>query len=138
MDQDEWEALCDGCGKCCLIKLQDEDTEDVVYTNIACRQLDLGRCRCSNYAQRASLVPDCIVLTAERLEDFAILPPSCAYRRLSQGLGLPDWHPLVTGDPRSVELAGHSALGRIRALESEVDDYEQFVVDWPLRDIHET
>ena len=108
MSHEEWESLCDGCGKCCLHKLEDKDNGAVVYTNVACRLLDLGSCRCTGYDKRTRWVPECIELSRQRLEAFAWLPGTCAYRLLAEGKDLPDWHPLVSGDPCGVHAAGVS------------------------------
>ena len=108
----QWESLCDGCGKCCLHKLEDADTGEVHYTNVACRLLDLGACRCSNYANRKRLVPDCVKLTPQKIDDLHWMPATCAYRLIADGRDLFDWHPLVSGDPQSVHRAGVSIRGR--------------------------
>lgn len=112
MNQAEWESLCDGCGKCCLNKLEDIDTGELAYTNVACRLLDLGTCRCTRYADRNRLVPDCVALTPDNVGALVWMPSTCAYRLLAEGKDLPDWHPLVSGDPDSVHRAGISVRGR--------------------------
>jgi hypothetical protein len=129
MTRAEWESLCDGCAKCCLQKLEDEDTRAIFYTNIACDLLDPETCRCTRYKERSVLVPTCVTLTLAHLEDPYWLPPTCAYRLLAEGKDLPPWHPLVSGDPRSVELAGHSIRGRY-VPESEAGDWEHHLIDW--------
>ena len=131
MDDAQWEAVCDGCAKCCLVKLQDDDTGELAFTNLACRQLDLGTCRCKDYARRTQIVPDCVRLTKDNLAQIDFMPPSCAYRLLHEGKPLPDWHPLVSGTPDSVAAAGMSVQGRVIAEGDGEADVENHVVAWP-------
>jgi hypothetical protein len=131
LTQPEWEALCDGCGKCCLNKLEDADTGEVFFTRIACRLLDDATCRCSNYEIRRSIVPECIVLTPKNLNEISyFMPKSCAYRRLNEGRGLADWHPLISGDPESVHRAGIGMRGQtLGEFEIPEDDWEDYIID---------
>jgi uncharacterized protein len=130
MTQAEWESVCDGCGRCCLHKLRDDDTGELSFTNVACRLLDLNTCRCSDYAERRRRVPDCVQLTPAALREIDWLPPSCGYRRLEEGRGLAWWHPLVSGDPQTVHDAGISVRGRA-INEKHAGPLDHHVVDWP-------
>ncbi|MFZ5670900.1 MAG: YcgN family cysteine cluster protein [Pseudomonadota bacterium] len=112
MNPAEWESLCDGCGLCCLVRFEDEETGEVIPTRVHCRLFDPDLCRCTDYANRKRHVPDCIKLTPGNIEDLQWMPASCAYRRLFEGKSLPAWHPLVTGDPDSVHRAGVSVRGQ--------------------------
>jgi hypothetical protein len=133
MTPEEWEAVCDGCAKCCLVKLEDEDDGTVYFTDLHCALLDAEACRCGDYANRATRVPDCVVLTPARLADVHWLPTSCSYRRLADGRGLAAWHPLVAGDPAAVHRAGLSVRGRaVSETAVAADDLEDHVVDWPV------
>lgn len=135
MTDSEWEALCDGCGRCCLHKLEDEDTGEIFYTAVACRLLNLKSCRCSHYQQRLRHVPDCVVVRPDNLEELSWMPSSCAYRRLYEGRGLAAWHPLRSGDPESVHTAGISVRGRAVPEEDvDEDDVEEHIVLWPHSD----
>ncbi len=131
LDEQQWEALCDGCGKCCLHKLEDEDSGELHYTAVACRLLDETTCRCKAYAQRKTLVPECIVIRPGQAEVFDWLPESCAYRKLYQNQGLEDWHPLLSGDAQSVHLAGQSVRGKVVSEEFVPPEaLEEYVVRW--------
>ena len=135
MTDAEWESLCDGCGRCCLVKLEDEDTEAIYFTNVGCRLLDATSCRCNDYGNRVAKVPDCVRLTSAVVGEIGWLPPTCAYRLLDEGKDLYWWHPLVSGDPETVHQAGVSVRGRVTASEDEIPDetLEDHIVDWPLR-----
>jgi len=127
----EWESLCDGCARCCLIKLQDADTDEVHYTSLVCNLLDLERCRCTRYPARHQLVPDCIQFTPELAATLSWLPDTCAYRLLAEGLDLPDWHPLVSGRADSVHEAGISVRGRVIPVRMIPEQaHEDHVIDW--------
>lgn len=134
LNKAEWEALCDGCGKCCLNKLEDEESGEVVLTRVACRLLDGESCRCAQYPIRHQFVPECIVLTPKTLKDNMYwLPHTCAYRLMWEGRPLYDWHPLISGDPGSVHRAGVSVRGlTIPEFEVPEDEWEEHVIDEPL------
>lgn len=131
MNQDEWEAVCDGCGQCCLHKLEDDESGQVFYTSVACKLLNVDSARCSDYSNRKKRVPDCLQLKPDDVESFNWLPSSCAYRLLADEEPLPQWHPLVSGSPYTVSQAGYSVAGRV---ESEVgikpDDMEDKIIYW--------
>ena len=131
MSKDEWESLCDGCARCCMIKLQDEDTDEVHYTSIVCDRLDEQECQCTADPQRHALVEDCVVLTYERVGEFHWLPKSCAYRTLAEGRPLAWWHPLVSGTRDTVHQAEISVQGKVIA-QSEVDedDEQDMIIRW--------
>ena len=114
MSEAEWESLCDGCGKCCLIGLEDEDTGEIYLTDVACKLLDGASCQCSNYPERAKFVPDCVKLTPENVPGLSWLPKTCAYRLVSEGRPLFWWHPLLSGDPETVHTARASVRGKTR------------------------
>lgn len=135
MSRDEWESLCDGCGKCCLHKLEDEDTGEVFYTQVACRLLDLGTCQCSDYTHRLERVPGCLDLRPQELNSLGWLPATCAYRLVAEHKPLPDWHHLVSGDRSTVHSQGHSVKGRVLAEDAVAEeDLEEHIVHWV--DVH--
>ena len=135
LDAAEWESLCDGCGRCCLVKLEDEDTGAVHFTDIACRLFDTNTCRCGDYARRRRRVRDCLKLTPDLARALAWLPPTCAYRLRAEGRPLAWWHPLVSGSAETVHAAGISVRGRVAASERDVklDDYPEHIVSWPTK-----
>ena len=131
LDPVEWEALCDGCGKCCLNKLEDEETGEVAFTAVACKLLDGRTCRCSSYPNRHDFVPECVVLSPERIDEVAYwLPATCAYRLRHEGKPLYEWHHLISGDPNSVHRAGISMRNRtISETELTEDDWEDHIIE---------
>lgn len=129
---EEWESLCDGCGRCCLVKLEDEESGELHYTALACNELDLESCRCRHYASRLQRVADCIALTPTTVSDYPWLPGSCAYRLRAQGAPLPAWHPLVSGRPDSVHEAGIS-VRNFAIPEQELDEAVD-IVEYLLED----
>jgi uncharacterized protein len=133
MNASEWESLCDGCGRCCLVKLEDEDDGTIYFTDIGCRLLDDKACRCCDYHNRTTRVDDCVRLTADNLADLNWLPPTCAYRLVANGQGLYWWHPLVSGDPETVHAAGISVRGRVFSDEDALPDaaLSDHIVAWP-------
>jgi uncharacterized cysteine cluster protein YcgN (CxxCxxCC family) len=131
LNAQQWEALCDGCAKCCLHKLEDVDSGEIFYTKIRCRYLDPTTCRCTDYSHRSVLVPECIELSPDTAGTLHWLPTTCAYRLRDEGRELPDWHPLVSGDPESVHRAQVSIRGR--AISEEFvhpDGYDEHIVRW--------
>jgi len=132
MNREEWESLCDGCARCCLVKLEDEENGELHYTALACRELYLESCRCRHYESRLQRVSECVALTAETLAQYDWLPSSCAYRLLAAGKALPDWHPLVSGDAESVHAAGISV--RNFAVPEQVIDDSLDIEDYLLDD----
>ena len=130
----EWESLCDRCGRCCLNKLEDEETAEIYWTDVACRLLDRHTCLCSSYPNRHDFVPDCVELDVEEVvtQTYTWLPPTCAYRVLAAGGDLAWWHPLVSGDPATVHRAGISVRDRVRSEEDiPADSLEDYIVEWP-------
>ncbi|MES0882962.1 YcgN family cysteine cluster protein [Roseibium sp. SCP14] len=132
MTSEEWESLCDGCARCCLNKLEDWDTGEIVWTDVACTLLDSGSCRCKDYENRAATVPDCIQLTPDEVRTLSWLPPTCAYRLVREQKDLYWWHPLVSGDRETVHAAGISVRNRTVSEDGmQLEDYENHVVSWP-------
>ena len=129
LSRDEWEALCDGCGRCCLHKLEDEDTGEVLETNVACRLLDTATGRCRDYRHRKAFVPDCLRLTPQLVARVPWLPETCAYKRRADDRPVPDWHPLLTGSTAAMEAAGASVKGRVIS-ETDAGPLEHHLIDW--------
>ena len=134
MSREEWESLCDHCGKCCLTKLEDEEEGSIYYTNIICNLHDVKEGGCTDYWNRETLVPTCLRLTQDNLEQIEWMPLSCAYRRIMEGRGLAKWHHLVSGDKNTIHETGNSVLGRV-VFEKDVDEeaLEEHIVTWPLK-----
>ncbi len=133
MSRDQWESLCDGCGRCCLHKFQDGKTGKVTYTWVSCYLLDVRVCRCTDYGNRTTLVPACLVLTPQQIPHLRWLPKTCAYRRLSEGKDLDDWHPLVSGDSESVHRAEISVRDRaISEVRIHPEDVEFYAVGYRI------
>jgi len=130
MTPEEWESLCDGCARCCLYKLEDEDTGEIFYTNVVCRLLDTYRCRCTAYSERSKLMPSCLVLTPALVNQLRWMPKTCAYRLIAEGKDLEWWHPLVSGDPETVHQAGISVRYRTQAEKDiDMEDLEDYIAE---------
>lgn len=131
MTPEEWESVCDGCAKCCLLKLEDEDSGDIAYTRLHCRLLDGETCRCTNYPERKTHIPDCVTLTPKTVSQIKWMPETCAYKLLLSGQPLPSYHHLVCGDKNAIHQAGHSIRGRT-VNEDQVleDDQIDWIIDW--------
>lgn len=131
MTTGEWESLCDGCAKCCLVKLQDEDTDEVAYTNVVCQYMDEQNCQCTEYQARHELVPNCVWLKPSMVEEFFWLPDTCAYRLVGEGKPLPAWHHLLSGDKNTVHEAEFSVKNKvINERFVHEDDLEDYIVHW--------
>ena len=128
----EWEALCDGCGRCCLHKIEDADTGEISDTNVACKLLDTKNAQCTDYRNRKAFVPDCLRLTLKIVHDVAWLPNTCAYRLRADDQPLPDWHYLISGDHEAVKHARVSVAGRV-VSETDAGPLEHHIVDWDAR-----
>ena len=129
MTRDEWESLCDGCARCCMVKLEDEDTDEIHLTRLACSMLEVKTCRCSNYANRFSLMPDCIDITVEKVRQIKWLPATCAYRVVDEGRDLAWWHPLVSGTPETVHQAGISVKSfAMSEKHVKAENYHRYII----------
>jgi uncharacterized protein len=135
LSDSEWESLCDGCGRCCLVKLEEEETDRTYFTDVGCRLLDGHTCRCRDYDNRTAKVDDCVRLTPQNILELGWLPPTCAYRLVAEGRDLYWWHPLVSGDAETVHAAGISVRGRLSGSEDDMtaEEAEERIVNWPLR-----
>lgn len=131
MTPEEWESLCDGCAKCCLLRLEDEDSGEIAYTRLHCKLLDAETCRCSNYAVRKRHVPDCVSLTPKTIAEIAWMPDTCAYKVLHEGGTLPDHHHLISGDREAIHRKGYSIMGKTVSEETVLEEDEiDWIVDW--------
>ncbi len=129
MTMSEWESLCDGCGKCCLNKLIDEDTDELVFTNVACDLLNTKTCQCSDYGNRFQKEPDCLQITFDKIAEYDWLPSTCAYRLLAEGQTLPEWHPLITGSRSAMHQAGQSVRGKV-IHEAHAGEWIDHIITW--------
>ena len=131
MSSEEWEALCDGCGKCCVLKLEDEDTAEVTYTSLSCKLFDPNTCRCTDYSERHKKVPECLVISPKNLKDIPWLPSSCSYRLRHEGKELPSWHHLNSKDASLVHTEAQSVQNKVTSLKNvDENDYINYIVDW--------
>jgi uncharacterized cysteine cluster protein YcgN (CxxCxxCC family) len=140
MSREQWESLCDHCGKCCLIKLEDEEDGQVYYTDVICDLFQDENCHCGDYWNRETRVPTCIRLTQDNLEQINWMPPSCAYRRIQDQQGLPEWHHLITGDKNVIHSVGCSVKGKTifeKQIHNEYE-FEEHIVEWPIREKNES
>jgi uncharacterized cysteine cluster protein YcgN (CxxCxxCC family) len=128
----EWESLCDGCGRCCLHKIEDDETGEIADTNVACKLLDTETAQCCDYRHRKAFVPDCLRLTLKLVETVPWLPETCAYRRRAEGRPLPDWHHLLTGSREAMVRAGASVAGKV-VSENDAGPLEHHIVDWDAK-----
>lgn len=135
MSENEWESLCDGCGKCCLAKIIDDETDELYFTNVACILLNDKTCQCRDYPNRFKKVSDCVKVTLHDIESFHWLPPSCAYRRLAEGHKLPIWHPLLNGGKKAaMHSAGASIRGKVLCESQVAGELQGFIAYWPLEE----
>ena len=131
MNENEWESLCDKCGKCCVIKLEDFDTQQVHYTNVSCKLLCEKSASCKDYENRKSIVPDCIILSPDNLKDLKWMPETCAYKLLNEGKNLPYWHPLLSGNDKEIVNSGNSVKNRVtNENEIKIKDLPDYIFNW--------
>ena len=131
MNENEWESLCDKCGKCCVIKLEDFDTQEVHYTNVSCKLLCEKSASCKDYENRKSIVPDCIILSPDNLKDLKWMPETCAYKLLNEGKNLPYWHPLLSGNDKEIVNSGNSVKNRVtNENEIKIKDLPDYIFKW--------